>query len=99
MRYPVPVLIVSILVLTFLFSSCSKKQRLLLIQQPAPPESTLAKVKHEIQELKTALAQKGKYSCCIQEPCNYCLFHEGSCPCYDEVKAGEHICIECYAGW
>ena len=65
----------------------------------AKAEASLEKVKADIQELKTRLAPEGKYACCIDEPCNYCLLHEGECDCAKDLQKGEHVCIECYAGW
>ncbi|MCK6558235.1 hypothetical protein HUU39_12410 [candidate division KSB1 bacterium] len=63
------------------------------------PEQKLEDVRADIKALKTELAQAGKYFCCIQEPCNFCLLHEGSCPCLHELESGEHVCVECYTGW
>jgi len=67
--------------------------------EPTKPEVTLDKVKADIQELKAKLAPEGKYACCIDESCNYCLLHEGECDCAKDLQKGEHVCVECYAGW
>jgi hypothetical protein len=45
------------------------------------------------------LAQQGKYDCCMGDACDHCVLHESSCSCSDEVKHGEAVCNECYAGW
>lgn len=63
------------------------------------PEQKLQGIRANIQALKVELAQARKYSCCIQDGCNYCLLHEGSCPCLSELESGRHVCVECYAGW
>jgi len=63
------------------------------------PEQKLEAVRSDIQALKVELAQAKKYSCCIQDGCNMCLLHEGSCPCQHELESGRHVCVECYAGW
>ncbi len=60
---------------------------------------TLEKVKADIQELKMRLTPEGKYACCIDESCNYCLLHEGECECAKDLQKAEHVCVECYAGW
>jgi hypothetical protein len=57
------------------------------------------KVKAEIQTLKMQLAPEGKYACCIDEPCDHCLLHKGECDCAKDLRKGERVCIECYAGW
>ena len=69
------------------------------ITQGPKAETTVENVKAEIQELKMKLAPEGKYACCIDEPCNYCLLHEGECDCAKDLQKGKHVCIECYAGW
>lgn len=62
-------------------------------------EEKLQNVRADIQALKVELAQAKKYSCCIQDGCNMCLLQEGSCPCQSVLQSGEHVCVECYAGW
>jgi len=46
-------------------------------------------------DLKTDLAKKGEYDCCLVNPCNECLYDEGSCECRADIVAGEHPCGEC----
>ena len=60
---------------------------------------TIAKVRADIQTLKMQLAPEGKYACCIDESCDFCLLHEGECECAKDLQKGKHVCIECYAGW
>lgn len=59
----------------------------------------LAGAKQMLIAAKQMLMQEGKYGCCIKEACDYCALHEGSCDCYEDLKAGKHVCIECYSGW
>ena len=56
-------------------------------------------VRKSLQKAKTKLAEEGKYGCCIKEPCNLCALAHSNCDCYYDLKKGEHVCIECYAGW
>lgn len=60
---------------------------------------TVEKVKSDIQSLKMKLAPEGKYACCIDEGCNFCLLHRGECDCAKDLQKGEKVCIECYVGW
>jgi len=69
------------------------------LSQAQAADVTLEKVKADIQQIKMKLAPEGKYACCIDDACNYCLLHEGECDCAKDLQKGEHVCIECYAGW
>ncbi|SRR5712692_4180096 len=98
----------TLLLAMILLSSCAKEQPKTAGQKQEPSAKTevaktgpvlLAEAKEKLSEAKEKLKQEGKYSCCLREECSYCALHEGSCPCYNELKAGEHVCIECYAGW
>ena len=59
----------------------------------------MEKVKSDIESLKMKLAPEGKYACCIDEGCNFCLLHRGECDCAKDLQKGEKVCIECYVGW
>ena len=59
----------------------------------------IKRVRAALDEAKQNLADEHKYNCCVKPACDFCALQEESCPCYDELKAGEHVCIECYAGW
>ena len=59
----------------------------------------VADAKSKLQEAKAKLTKEGKYGCCIKDPCNMCALTHGDCDCYNDLKKGEHVCIECYAGW
>jgi hypothetical protein len=47
---------------------------------------------------RRALAQEGRYSCCITGGCTECLI-EGVCACGPNLLAKEGVCRECVAGW
>lgn len=79
-------------------------------QSPVPSSSSNARhvqtTKEKVREAKRLmldakkqLAREGKYSCCIQDPCNQCLLDHQSCPCESNVKTGKPVCSECYGGW
>ncbi len=47
------------------------------------------------------LINSGKYSCCLEKPCTYCIEKSpghgdgASCACLDDVMNGRHPCGEC----
>jgi hypothetical protein len=51
-----------------------------------------------LMDKKFALANAGKYHCCIDGACNECV-DEGECTCEHAVKRGTPVCDECYKGW
>ena len=91
--------------------SCSKEQPKVESQIQMKPEQSItqheektgtmmiAEAKKNLQEGKAKLADEGKYGCCIKEPCDMCALTHGDCDCYNDLKKGEHVCVECYAGW
>ena len=91
--------------------SCGKEQPKVESKIEVKPEQSItrheektgtmmvADAKKNLQEAKAKLAQESKYDCCMEDACDYCAVHDGSCGCAHDVKKGEHICIECYAGW
>ena len=87
--------------LTVLIVSCMKEEPESKVQKQElrTGATLLTEAKEKLTEAKEKLTQEGKYNCCITDACNYCALNEGSCPCYKELKAGEHVCVECYAGW
>ncbi len=70
-------------------------------QEPAgpSPKDKIEQVRSLLTEAKKELAQDGKYSCCINTPCNICAFEHQSCDCYKDLKAKKAVCNECFAGW
>ena len=62
-------------------------------------EQKIVTIKGNLSSVKKVLADEGKYNCCIHPACNWCLLHEGSCDCYDNLKAGEEVCPGCGLGW
>lgn len=51
--------------------------------------------------IKAEMAKQGKYNCCLEKPCTYCIektpgHGEGAaCECMDDILAGRHPCGEC----
>ena len=76
-----------------------KQEEIVHKQQEKSSTALLAEVKEKLAAAKSKLAQEGKYDCCLREPCDHCALAESSCTCSQEVKRGEAICDECYAGW
>ena len=62
-------------------------------------EQKIVNIRGELSSVKKELADDGKYNCCIHPACNWCLLHEGSCDCYDNLKQGEEVCPGCGLGW
>lgn len=61
----------------------------------------LVQIREDLVELKSELKQKGLYSCCIKNDCNWCAIYMGHCPCAKLVskKGNEKSCPECAAAW
>jgi hypothetical protein len=61
----------------------------------------LTRVRKDLEELKAELREKGLYTCCIQNDCNWCALHLGQCTCVKLVirKGHEKSCCECAAAW
>lgn len=55
----------------------------------------------EANTIRGTLAAEGKYDCCLDKPCLYCIqktpgHGEGAtCECRDNILKGEHPCGEC----
>ncbi len=83
------------------------------IKPSAPSEDHLAMIKNKdvadqrtdfialADNIKAEMAKQGKYNCCIEKPCTYCIkktpgHGEGAaCECMDNILKGEHPCGEC----
>ena len=97
-----------VIVVTMFLTSCTKEEpktpaqkqeTITQKEEPKTGEMLLAESKEKLKEAKRSLAQEGKYDCCIEDECDYCALHEGSCSCASDLKKGEHVCLDCYAGW
>jgi len=77
----------------------SKQEAIVQKAVEQSPAALITEVKEKLAAAKSKLAQEGKYDCCLREPCNHCALAESSCACSREVKHGEAVCNECYAGW
>lgn len=53
----------------------------------------------ELERVSQAAAKKGKYSCCINPPCEFCAVHAAACPCGPHLAQGQPVCRECKGGW
>jgi hypothetical protein len=74
------------------------------VQEPEEPmvlstEERLANVQSDLKMVKADLTNNGKYNCCVQPACDWCLLHEGNCACYDNLKAKKEVCPGCGLGW
>ncbi len=67
--------------------------------QDKPAREKVREAKQLLLDARKQLAREGKYSCCIQDPCNQCLLDHQSCACERAVKAAKAVCPECYGGW
>lgn len=65
----------------------------------ASVKERIEKAKSLLTVAKKELAENGKYSCCIKDPCDRCVLDHQSCDCAEDAKAGRAVCPDCYAGW
>jgi hypothetical protein len=63
-----------------------------------PPDSQLTRIRGEVDETREALAEQGKYSCCVRPACTECLLKHGECHCRDHIHQ-QGPCGECTQGW
>src|SRR5579883_2244186 len=78
------------------------------VNQHLPPTqatSDLKKARALMDAAKTALAQQGKYACCVKAPegskaagCDLCAAKNGSCNCASNLAAGKGVCGDCLSG-
>jgi hypothetical protein len=66
---------------------------------PLSPEEQLKQISAALDDVKSELANAGKYSCCTFPTCNWCALHEGACSCYANVEAKKEVCPGCGLGW
>lgn len=83
------------------------------IKPSAPSEDHLKGIKNKnianqredfialANNIKAEMAKQGKYNCCVEKPCTYCIektpgHGEGAaCDCMNDILAGRHPCGEC----
>ncbi|MBI4552760.1 MAG: hypothetical protein HY710_10905 [Candidatus Latescibacteria bacterium] len=102
-----PLLILALLAGWLFTSACQQKPAQQASQPSTAPQDTVAaspaerlpKIRTDIQDVKLALAKDGKYMCCVDPPCDWCLLHEGDCECRDNLEAGKEVCPGCGLGW
>ena len=62
-------------------------------------EEKVDKANELLEQAEDELVEKGKYNCCLSDPCHSCLMEHKSCGCYASLKKGGEVCNECYGGW
>ena len=99
-------LLVILAAISFFFVECARenpppaKQEVLPQQEETKTGAMLLEdAKLKLSEAKEKLTTEGKLTCCLKVPCNMCVLEESECDCYKDLKKGEHVCVECYAGW
>lgn len=83
------------------------------IKPSVPPEDHLARIKDKsiaeqredwmaiANSIRGELAMEGKYDCCLEKPCWYCIYKTpghgagAECTCRQDILNGEHPCGEC----
>ena len=96
---------ICLLVTTILLISCNsasnqeKNQEIVESSVPLTVEQSLENINSELNLVKAELTKEGRYDCCIQPGCDWCVLHEGECECHDNVKAGKEVCPGCGLGW
>lgn len=56
-------------------------------------------LKEEVQAARKKAWEEGKYSCCLNTPCDQCIINMGGCPCGENLLNGNPVCHECKGGW
>jgi hypothetical protein len=92
------ILITAISVLAYLYFQYWYEPRLAYIETDS---SKLIQIRQDLKRLKAGLREKGLYTCCIRNDCNWCAIYMGHCPCAKLVseKGNEKSCPECAAAW
>ncbi len=58
-------------------------------------ENKIEKIISLKDNVKQDLINNGKYKCCLEKPCDYCLINHKECDCLEEIVTGKHPCGEC----
>lgn len=64
-----------------------------------PADSQTARVRGEVEEVKTRLAAEGRYDCCVRPACSECLLRYGECHCQKAARHSGPCCGECTEAW
>ena len=84
----------------FLKPSAPSEDHLAAIKSQSVPEQRDAWIE-VADSIRGTLAMEGKYDCCLEDPCWYCIqktpgHGEGAeCTCGQDILNGEHPCGEC----
>ncbi|RME78632.1 hypothetical protein D6774_00485 [Candidatus Woesearchaeota archaeon] len=71
---------------------------LFALPQYAPSKSVphqQEQLEHLQNSLHATLIPAGKYRCCLEKPCSYCLSDVEGCSCLDDVMNAKAPCVEC----
>lgn len=64
-----------------------------------PADEQIARVRGQVTEVKSRLAQEGRYACCVEPACSECLLRYGECHCREAVRHSGPCCGECTEAW
>ena len=72
-----------------------------VVEEPVQlsPAEQIEKISAALDDVKSELANAGKYSCCTFPTCNWSALHEGECSCYASEEAKKEVCPGCGLGW
>lgn len=62
-------------------------------------DQQIARIRGEVEEVKTDLHQQGRYECCVHPTCTECLLNHGECHCREAVRKEGPCCGECTEAW
>jgi hypothetical protein len=62
-------------------------------------DQQIARIRGEVEEVKTDLHQQGRYECCVEPACTECLLKFGECHCREAVRQEGPCCGECTEAW
>ncbi len=69
------------------------------VAQTSPSFNTVKQVRILLKRAKRELTKAGKYECCIEPGCDFCVLTLGECPCAETLKKQGIACPECTGGW
>ena len=64
-----------------------------------PVGAQCARVRGEVDAVKSRLTAEGKYECCVRPACGECLLRYGECHCQRSARHSGPCCGECTEAW
>lgn len=64
-----------------------------------PVGAQCARIRGEMEAVKSRLAADGKYDCCVRPMCSECLVRYGECHCQKAARHAGPCCGECTEAW